>query len=154
MAERQQHEPGKIIVDRWGCPSMPISVKGIVLEDGKVWLRHNEWGKWELPGGRLEVDEQPEQTVLREIREELGLEVELQGLVDLHIFKKEFGNNPLIAIAAYACEFKKRVGSLELEGEAGPTYFGQFTPAEALAMEGLSNVYKVALQKWVKIYAA
>ena len=148
--ERQQHEPGKILVDKWGCPSMPISVKGIVFEEGKIWLRHNEWGNWELPGGRLEVSEQPEETVIREIAEELGIVVQLRGIVDLHVFQKDFGNNPLIAIATYACEFKQRVGGLELEGEGGPTYFGQFTPAEALAMEDLPDVYKIALQKWTK----
>lgn len=33
---------------------LPISVKGIVFQDGKVWLRRNERSEWELPGGKLD----------------------------------------------------------------------------------------------------
>jgi ADP-ribose pyrophosphatase YjhB (NUDIX family) len=32
-------------------------------------------GRWSLPGGRIEAGESPEQAVVREVREETGLEV-------------------------------------------------------------------------------
>jgi hypothetical protein len=51
---------------------VPISVKGIVFEDGKVWLRHNERNEWELPGGKLDEGEQPEETVVREMIKKAG----------------------------------------------------------------------------------
>lgn len=34
-------------------------------------------GMWEFPGGKVEPDEDPEAALLREIREELGVELEL-----------------------------------------------------------------------------
>ena len=42
---------------------VPISCKGIVFENGRVWIRQNERGEWELPGGKLDPGEQPEDTV-------------------------------------------------------------------------------------------
>lgn len=38
---------------------------------------------WALPAGYQEIDERPEETVVREVREEAGLDVEVLGLLDL-----------------------------------------------------------------------
>jgi 8-oxo-dGTP diphosphatase len=38
-------------------------------------------GGWELPGGKVEPGEHPRDALLREIREELGVEIELGDLV-------------------------------------------------------------------------
>jgi|SRR5450631_2301832 len=38
-------------------------------------------GGWELPGGKVEPGEHPQDALLREIREELGVEIELGALV-------------------------------------------------------------------------
>jgi 8-oxo-dGTP pyrophosphatase MutT (NUDIX family) len=137
---------GQTATNQWGDECMPLSVKGIVEEDGKIWLRKNEWGKWELPGGRLEAGEQPEQTVVREIEEELGLKVKAQYVVDVQVWRKDFGNNPVIGIVTFACQMLSRSGELELIGEAGPAEFAQFSPAEALALEDLPDIYKRAIQ--------
>jgi 8-oxo-dGTP pyrophosphatase MutT (NUDIX family) len=53
----------------------PVSVKGVVVRDGRVLLLKNEREEWELPGGKLELGESPEACVAREITEETGLPV-------------------------------------------------------------------------------
>jgi 8-oxo-dGTP diphosphatase len=40
-------------------------------------------GQWSLPGGKLEFGETLVEGVLREVREETGLEVEILGLIDV-----------------------------------------------------------------------
>jgi ADP-ribose pyrophosphatase YjhB (NUDIX family) len=40
-------------------------------------------GYWALPAGYQEIDEAPETTVVREVREEAGLMIEVHGLLDL-----------------------------------------------------------------------
>lgn len=48
-----------------------------IVKDGRVLLvrraREPFAGRWTLPGGRCEPGETPEQTAVREVREELGL---------------------------------------------------------------------------------
>ncbi len=63
--------------------------QGILIYQNKVLLVGNDYGlpdlTWSLPGGRLEPGEQHPAAVVREVREETGLEVvagDLQFVVD------------------------------------------------------------------------
>ena len=53
----------------------PVSVKGVIIQDSKVILLKNERDEWELPGGKLDAEETPEECVVREVKEELTLSV-------------------------------------------------------------------------------
>lgn len=64
----------------------PVSVKGVVIRDGSVVLLENERGEWELPGGKLEPGESPEECLAREIGEELCLEVTPRRLLDSWVY--------------------------------------------------------------------
>ena len=60
---------------------------GLLFRDGKLLItqRHagaHLGGLWEFPGGKREPDETFEQCLQRELREELGCEVEVLELVD------------------------------------------------------------------------
>lgn len=138
---------GQVATDTWGNVYMPLSAKGVVVEDGRLWLRQNEFGRWELPGGRVEKDEQPEQTVVREVSEELGITTRNPQLIDASVWQKDFGHNPFICLITFYCPFGSRSGELELEGEAGPAQFRRFSFAEALALDELPLLYKRAIQK-------
>ena len=51
-----------------------------IVKDGKVLLvRHKQLGMWLPIGGHVELDEDPEQALFREVEEECGLEIELIG---------------------------------------------------------------------------
>jgi 8-oxo-dGTP diphosphatase len=69
-------------------PKQPIvGVGAIIVCDGKLLLekRKNEpgKGKWSIPGGLVELGESVEQAVIREVREETGLEVEKPKHIDV-----------------------------------------------------------------------
>jgi mutator protein MutT len=69
-------------------PKHPIiGVGAVIIKDGKILLekRKNEpgKGKWSIPGGLVELGESVEQTVIREVREETGLEVEKPEHIDV-----------------------------------------------------------------------
>ena len=49
-----------------------ITVKALIAKSNKVLFVKDHKGKWELPGGRIEFGENPEETLRREIKEELG----------------------------------------------------------------------------------
>ena len=61
---------------------LPISVKGVLVRRGRVLVLRNGRGEWELPGGRLDDGESPEEALAREIREETGLTATVASLVD------------------------------------------------------------------------
>ncbi len=63
-----------------------VSVAGIVVrEDGRVLaIRRADNGTWEPPGGVLELEEQPEAGVIREVLEETGIRVSVERLTGIY----------------------------------------------------------------------
>jgi hypothetical protein len=45
----------------------PVSIKGVVFRDERVVLLRNERDEWELPGGKLELGEAPEDCCARKV---------------------------------------------------------------------------------------
>jgi ADP-ribose pyrophosphatase YjhB (NUDIX family) len=69
-------------------PDQPVvGVGAVIIRDCKIALikRGNEpaRGKWTIPGGLVELAESPEQAVVREAKEETGLDVNDPSLMDV-----------------------------------------------------------------------
>ena len=75
--------------------SPKVGVGGLILHHDKVLLllrkKAPEAGFWSLPGGRVEFMERVEDAVVRELKEELGVEVQIASLlcVTNHIVQAE-----------------------------------------------------------------
>jgi 8-oxo-dGTP diphosphatase len=63
-----------------GKPLLLVAACALIDSDGRVLLARRPEGKrmaglWEFPGGKLEPHETPEAALIRELREELGIEI-------------------------------------------------------------------------------
>ena len=64
------------------------------------------FGKWELPGGKVNFGEQPEIALLREVQEECGLEVKILRLlpkVFTHVWQTSLGQELQVVLLTYEC---------------------------------------------------
>lgn len=58
------------------------TVDVLIVHEDKVLLRkHDKYKVWLMVGGHIELDEGPTEAALREVKEEVGLDVELIGAV-------------------------------------------------------------------------
>lgn len=72
----------------------PVPAAGVVIKkDGKILLVKRKFepykGDWCLPAGFMEYDESPEQCAIRESKEELGVDVELDGIYGVYSGKDD-----------------------------------------------------------------
>jgi len=95
-----------VITDEGGgadLPAMPRHAAwsgqaALVLTRRSQQLRRHA-GQWALPGGRVDDGETPEQTALRELREEVGLVLapaDVLGRLDTFVTRSGFAITPLV----------------------------------------------------------
>lgn len=71
-------------------------VAAAIKKDGKILCAQRPEGKtlaglWEFPGGKIEQNESPEQALLREIREELNVEIAISKYINEASYNYNFG---------------------------------------------------------------
>lgn len=79
----------------------------LVDPDGRVLIAQRPEGKalaglWEFPGGKIEAGERPEQTLIRELAEELGVAVEEPCLAPLTFASHAYDDFHLL-MPLYVC---------------------------------------------------
>lgn len=71
-----------------GKPTLLVVACALVDADGRVLIAQRPEGKslaglWEFPGGKVEPGETPEEALIRELREEIGVETQVACLAPL-----------------------------------------------------------------------
>lgn len=82
-------------------PRYPVSIKGVVFVGERAVLLKNERDEWELPGGKLEPGEDPGQCAVREVKEELALDVALGPILDSWVYN--IRGQVEVLIVTYGC---------------------------------------------------
>lgn len=82
--------------------AFPVSIKGVLITDGRVVLLQNEREEWELPGGRLEAGEDPPVCLAREIEEELATQAIVGPIIDCWLYEVLPGRE--VVIVTYGIE--------------------------------------------------
>ncbi|KOP67368.1 hypothetical protein AMS62_20570 [Bacillus sp. FJAT-18019] len=125
---------------------IPISVKGIMIDsEGKTLLLKNERELWELPGGRIEEGEQPEDALKREVQEELGIEVTIKRLNDTWIYEVHKERYILIITFEVAYESAEVIRLNEEHIDMG--WFSVAEIEQLNAADGYKNSIKKAMYK-------
>jgi 8-oxo-dGTP pyrophosphatase MutT (NUDIX family) len=122
--------------------AFPVSVKGVAVQDGKVLLLENERNEWELPGGKLELGEDPPGCVVREIGEETGWQVTAGPVLDCWQYHIRPGSD--VVIVTYGCHVHS-TGPPVVSHEH--TKAGLFVPGEVPGL-AMPDGYKRSITDW------
>ena len=74
----------------------------IIIKDGKILIaqrdeKQNQAGKWEFPGGKVESGETIKECLIREIKEELGINIEVGNFFGESMYEYDTGTIKLIS---------------------------------------------------------
>lgn len=127
----------------------PVPCNGVIIENqkGEILLVRRavapKKGFWDLPGGFININEDLEQSVKREIKEELGVEVEVKKIVNVyndHYLYQNI-NFPTLGIVVSA---KIVGGELKARDDvSGYRFFKQKAiPFEKIAFKGIKRGLK------------
>src|SRR5213594_3932683 len=108
----------------------------IVNPEGKILLAksHKWFDKYTLPGGHIEVGETMEEAVKREVKEEVGLDVEVVEflLMQEAIFAEEFWKKKHFIFFDFLC--KSRDQRVKVDGRELQEYVWEY-PGAAFGLE-------------------
>lgn len=89
-------------------PTLLVVAAALVAPDGRILLQQRAPGRamaglWEFPGGKVEPGERPEVALVRELAEELGIEVEEDALQAACFASAPNGDRHMLLLLLYIC---------------------------------------------------
>jgi ADP-ribose pyrophosphatase YjhB (NUDIX family) len=102
-----------------GHETIILSGAAAILQEGKILLaRHGALKNWYIPGGLQEQGESIQDTVCREIKEELGLELVVDKLISIYSNPKwitEYPNGDKVQQLLFFFRMKGDLGEIKLQ---------------------------------------
>lgn len=127
-------------------PDPKVAVAGLITENNKILLVRRAVdpyrGKWTLPAGFVDAGEDPVKALERECLEETGLDVEVDGLIDV-IYGQEHSKGAHIVIVYRVKEFS---GSLKPGDDVDLVEFYHLERLPRIAFKATEKVLEL-LQK-------
>ena len=98
-------------------PLLLVSAAALVDGDGRVLVQQRSTGPlqglWEFPGGKVEPGETPAAALIRELREELGIDVEAACLAPAAFASEPLGDRHLLLLLHVCRKWKGIAQPLE-----------------------------------------
>ena len=119
-----------------GYQTPKIDTRAAVFQDGKILLVHENNGTWSLPGGWCDVDQSVASNVIKEVKEETGLDVTADKLIAVQDWRLHNVRNYAYGVIKLFVLCRKTGGSFVENVETTETgYFGREKLPDNLATE-------------------
>ncbi len=139
LSERTEIPVAKIqnlFCNEEGYQTPKIDTRAAIFKDGKILMVHENNGTWSLPGGWCDVDQSVASNVIKEAKEETGLEVLPQKLIAVQDWRKHNVCNYAYGVIKIFVLCKEVSGTfVENIETTGVQYFGREELPGNLAVE-------------------
>jgi len=126
-----------------------VGVGGLIHRDGMMLLIKRRFepnkGKWSLPGGLLEVGEEPPEAARREVMEELGLRVDVEELFQVanEVVRDDRGQ---VRYHFVLVDYLMKPLGDEINLNEESDEYGWFHPADVAGLDASLNTKSIALK--------
>ena len=137
--------------DRFRKHTLMLAVAGVVAEEGRLLLLRDTHGFWAGVGGWIEAGESPEEALLREVREELGVSGRITGafrpFIAWDVPNSSDGAGFLLMF--FGLELESREFSLQQSEVAEARWFGPGEWADAPMLPYVKALFDERVAEWL-----